>query len=1127
MSKGIDNILKRSGTGQVQRFLKALDPATFDLHDFTTEDWLLFAHNFAKNVQYYNSNNEQVPSDDWQDFFSEFNKKEEEIESRTNKDYKKLSDKITQTLTEYKEEHNLTPHLTLFVCFLQLLEFSKDRFNKLTKRHLDFYYNKVLQVDKLAPLSDQVHVLFEIAKRSSEELVEKGTELNAGQDKNAAQRIYKTDDQLVTNKAQIASLKTVYSGKKYTNPDDVPNGGRNPFEFKMSQVANTLDGLEEPLAEDSPYWYPFGYTSGTEEYMELENTEVGFAISSPMLELHEGLRTVILTINFKDEGDDDENTVAYTPETLKEVISVQASGEEDWIDPIELRIDESEEDSESNTESDTDEEAENVSTEHYTEALSKTALKLVFQLTQEDDAVMNYNPEFLLKKYDTQSPAVRFVIDTGSVAGLSLYKELAKRVVEKIAIRVEVEDAKNVIAENDNGLLKTAKPFYPFTPQPMVGSNFSVNYPEAFAKNWDEFEVRFTWKDAPSDFSNWYAGYLKSQELATSKLKYEQDAIGGEGADTTKIINTKDDFIATKSILYKDIWRHLEIEEGEAGEPEGEGLQFLFQELAESEENPAGGYECIMRFSNLDNSDIGKSGPVRMTLQQSFLHKLYPRLYAISLMSRNEAMPIPNEPYTPVAENISINYSAEEEITIQSKELPIEREDFDIKNATKIFDARRIQLFHEHPFGLAEEHNFLKVMNYIKGIRGTHTLTRISTHLVPKYCQGGHLFIGLENAEALQSVSLLIQVLEGSENPLVTSFLENESVQWSVLCNNGWKNLKGSIISDNTDNFLSSGIIKISLPREASKDNTLMPENLIWLKVEMNKTYDAVCKVLNIHTQAVVATFENNENDVSHLETGLPSETIKKLITRVPQIRSVSQPYNSFGGTPEESDEHFYRRISERLRHKKRAITLWDYEHLILQKYPEIYKVKCLNHTSDNSFHAAGHVSIVVIPDTVNKNVFDKFEPRVSQGLINKVQEYINTLNSLHVDAKVINPNYEKVNVSLEVQFYEGYDKSFYSDQLEKDIIKFLSPWAYDDTKEVEFGITLHKSVLIDYLEKLEYVDYLQNVVITKGDNEKPLNSVSPSNPKSILVSAKEHDVRTVLSNCKGIIKEPKNVCQV
>lgn len=1120
MSKGIENILKRSGTGQLQRFLKALDPATFDLHDFTTEDWLLFAHNFAKNVHYYDTNNEEAPSGDWQAFFSEFNKTNFDIETRTNKDYKKLSDQITQTLTKYKEESDLTPHLTLFVCFLQLLELSKERFNKLTKRHLDFYYKEVLQVDKLAPLSDQVHVLFEIAKRSSEELVEATTELNAGQDKNGAQRIYKTEDDLIANKAQIASLKTVYSGQRFT---DSAQSRNNPYEFKMSQVANTLDGLEEPLSEESPYWYPFGYTSGTNKYMELENAEVGFAISSPMLELHEGLRKVIITIDFEGEDTQEEieKTSQYTADILKQIISVEASGEEDWISPIELTT-------EIGDEENNEDEAEDATEVHITETLTPTRLKLVFQLSQEDEALVNYNPEFLLKKYDTKAPVVRFVIDTGNTSGLTFYKELSAKIVKQIAIRVEVEDAKNVIAENDNGLLKTVKPFYPFTPQPMLGSNFSVNYPEAFAKDWSSFDVKFRWKDAPADFSDWYVGYLKSQELATSKLQYERDVIGeAEGADSTRIINSKDDFIATKSILYKEIWRALEIEEGDAGEPDGEGLQLLFQEIEETPEDPAGGYECIMRFTNLEDTEIGKSGPVRMTLQQSFLHKLYPRLYAISLMSRNEAMPIPNEAYTPVAENISINYSAEETITIQSRQLPVERDDQSIKTALKAFENRRIQLFHEHPFGLAEEHNVLKALRYVKGIRGSYTQNKLSTYLVPKYCQGGQLFIGLENAAPLQSISLLIQVLEGSENPLVDSFLENETVQWSVLCSNGWMNLKEFIIADNTDNFLSSGIIKISLPREASLDNTLLPENLIWLKAEMNKTYDAVCKTTNIHTQAVVAKFENNENEVSHLESGLPAETIKKLMTRVPQIRSVEQPYNSFGGTPEESDENFYRRISERLRHKNRAITLWDYEHLILQKYPEIYKVKCLNHTSESSFNAAGHVTIVVIPDTVNKNVFDMFEPRVSQGLINKVEKYINTLNSTHVEAKVINPNYEKVYVDLEVQFYEGYDRSFYRKQLEEDIIKFLSPWAYDDTKEVEFGITLHKSVLIDYLEKLEYVDYLQNVIISKGKGGKPLNNISPADPKSILVSAKEHNIRTVLSNCKGEITEPTNVCQV
>jgi len=436
-------------------------------------------------------------------------------------------------------------------------------------------------------------------------------------------------------------------------------------------------------------------------------------------------------------------------------------------------------------------------------------------------------------------------------------------------------------------------------------------------------------------------------------------------------------------------------------------------------------------------------------------------------------------------------------------------------------------LFHEHPFGLAEEHNYLKIHRYQKGIRSAYDGEAFQTHLVPKYCQGGDLFIGLENAETEQTVSLLIQVLEGSENPLVASFEDNESVHWSVLCNNGWKDLKEYIVTNNTENFLSSGIIQISLPKEATQDNTLLPENMIWLRAKIHKTYDAICKVIDIHPQAVVAKFENNNNELSHLETGLSPKTIKKLITRVPQIRSLSQPYNSFHGIPEESDEHFYRRISERLRHKNRAITLWDYEHLILQKYPEIYKVKCLNHTSETSFTAAGHVTIITIPDTVNKNVFDIYEPRVSKGLLAKAKRYINELNTLHVEAEVINPNYEQVFVKLEVEFYEGYDKSFYSKKLEEDITKFLSPWAFDDTKEIEFGITLHKSVLIDYMEKLEYVDYLQNVEISRSENGPDKSSISPSDPKSILVSAKKHNVQTIMSNCQGPITEPQKVCQV
>jgi hypothetical protein len=448
------------------------------------------------------------------------------------------------------------------------------------------------------------------------------------------------------------------------------------------------------------------------------------------------------------------------------------------------------------------------------------------------------------------------------------------------------------------------------------------------------------------------------------------------------------------------------------------------------------------------------------------------------------------------------------------------------QNEKEAYASSRIKLFQEHPFGQEEEHNYLKIAQRKRGVKSKDELKKVQSHLLPKYCKGGTLFIGLEDAEVSQTVSLLIQVLEGSENPLVPSFKENEEVDWAVLCNGTWKDLKEYIISNNTDNFLTSGIIKISIPAEATKDNTLLPENKIWLRARMHKSYDAVCKVINIQTQAVVASFENDNNELSHLEKGLPAKTIKKLITRIPQIKGLEQPYVSFNGISEESDLNFYRRISERLRHKNRAITLWDYEHLILQKFPEIYKVKCLNHTSENNFTAAGEVTIVAIPDTVNKNVFDIFEPRLSTGLLNKVEAYINQLNTKHVTAKAINPNYEKVKITLEVQFYEGLDKSFYAKKLDEDIIKFLSPWAYDDTKEVEFGITLHRSVLIDYLEKLDYVDYLQNVTMKKDGSSKTEINITPSNPKSILVSEKKHSIDTNITSCGKSLTEEIKICQ-
>jgi hypothetical protein len=55
--------------------------------------------------------------------------------------------------------------------------------------------------------------------------------------------------------------------------------------------------------------------------------------------------------------------------------------------------------------------------------------------------------------------------------------------VKNIEVSVDVKGIKSVQIENDNGELNSEKSYYPFTAQPIKGSNFYIKYPEMFSKN--------------------------------------------------------------------------------------------------------------------------------------------------------------------------------------------------------------------------------------------------------------------------------------------------------------------------------------------------------------------------------------------------------------------------------------------------------------------------------------------------------------------------------------------------------------------------------------------------------------------------------------------------------------------
>ncbi len=389
-----------------------------------------------------------------------------------------------------------------------------------------------------------------------------------------------------------------------------------------------------------------------------------------------------------------------------------------------------------------------------------------------------------------------------------------------------------------------------------------------------------------------------------------------------------------------------------------------------------------------------------------------------------------------------------------------------------------------------------------------------SIYLFPAHDAEGVLLLSFSNVQPGQSVSVLFQLAEGTANP------EKEAVivQWYAMSNNEWRKLKQTeILKDETNHFLRSGIIRLVIPQEATTDNTMLDTGKIWLCATVEKDTDAVCLFSQIIPQAVTATFIANLNETTaHVS---PAGTISKLVQKVVEVKKLNQPYSSFGGRSLETQNDYYIRISERLRHKQRAVTNWDYEHLVLQQFPEVYKVKCLNHsclevTCDCSFVKPGHVTLIAVPDVHNKNQFNPLEPKLSLDTITTVEAFLKDLCCFFVTPQVKNPEYEQVWLNLKVKFKSAGDFGFYADVLNNDIMKYLTPWAFTTGSDIIFGGHVRKSVLLNFIEELDYVDFITDFSmhhIIEGNTGNDTDEIVIDNPAAILVSHSKHNINSYI----------------
>lgn len=242
----IVSVLTKNGTDQKKRYIDALQPNNIQLFDLEISDWILFAHNFAGYINYFETTDQTKIAGDWKAFFSQFNLEGKNPHFKNNFELDRIKNDINTIIEDYKKEASLTPHLALFISFLLLLENSKQRFNTITKRHLDFYYKEILQIEKLPATPDKVYMLFELAKNAPQQKIEVKTAFDGGKDLIGKNRIYQSSEELIANKATVALLKNIYhdsAAKKIV----------------ASPVANSYDGLGGKFPNENIQFWPFGH----------------------------------------------------------------------------------------------------------------------------------------------------------------------------------------------------------------------------------------------------------------------------------------------------------------------------------------------------------------------------------------------------------------------------------------------------------------------------------------------------------------------------------------------------------------------------------------------------------------------------------------------------------------------------------------------------------------------------------------------------------------------------------------------------------------------------------------------------------------------------------------------------
>lgn len=657
-------------------------------------------------------------------------------------------------------------------------------------------------------------------------------------------------------------------------------------------------------------------------------------------------------------------------------------------------------------------------------------LQFLLDLGPNVDPIVSYSPEIHGGQWAGSSPMIRFELNPR--ATFCAYSLLNAWRLDAIVVDVDVRGLRDLMLFNNVGRIDPSKPFQPFGPLPTLSSYFAFGSYEMAQKQLTKLTLNLDWADLPTCFAGFAAHYGDYERIQ-----------GG------------DDFRGDLSALQDAVWQPQRQQERR--------VVPLFEATGPTDKLKAA-HSIAMRgvldfFRPIDPKfardqfdphlgvrngffRLGLSGP-----EGAFGHADYPSLLSSSLSenirSKKAFKKVPNAPYTPLISQLSVDYRARAKIRV---------------NETRSGQAsqRTQRVFHLHPFGYEEVEP---------------TRTGRSFSLLPRYDTDGNLFIGVNGGRGAQELALLFHLTE--ETNQQTSF-ESPRIVWYYLGIQGWCRIPAtSFVSDTTNGFLSSGVVVLTLPKDVDRRSTLMPSGKAWLRVGADTRLDSFPRLYSVHTNGIRAS---RRIDPAARETHtelLPTACKWETAVSVAGLAEVVQIGGAYGGVPTENPRRFRTRISERLRHKNRAITAWDFERLVLERFPDVFKVKCFEGLDTTEAEPKpGHLLVVVVPFVGGGGGLQCQRPMLDVLRLKEILRFVEQVSSTFVKVEVRNPLYERIQVRCKAMFADGANPGSHIRTLNREVSEFLCPWI-PLGHQAKFGWTIKREEVEDFIRARNYVKFV------------------------------------------------------